>query len=456
MLQEYPVLVMSGDDSQRDRKDTLELALELHEEELPFWLVINPAFSRYTDDKTAEKVLKKGKWVYPRIPVTPELEQIHWQTLIVDEFHLAGLGNTGTGFYEAIYNLRVPSEKHNRKGSTHVQLLSGTPVSGKPVKLFGPLSVLEPQKYTSKWTWVEEWLVTEDNGYGKIVSNVQSGREDDFWLALQPHMVRRTKAEVAKDLPPKNFIEIWAEMTPKQEKQYKTFAANAEIKIEEENLSATSILAEYTRLKQFADARQTVESWVVKEWDDEKGREVAKTKFKVTPTTDSGKLPHVLEVLQELGVKGAVPAGEETTEQVIIASQFSQITDMVHKWLLDQNIPSEKITGGVNRKGQRDDIVNKFQAGEVGVVCLSTKAGGVALTLDNANTVIVLDETWVPDDQDQVVDRAHRISRMHQVNVYVIRSKGTIEEYIENVVIDKDHVNKDILDLRRQGLKAVA
>ena len=62
------------------------------------------------------------------------------------------------------------------------------------------------------------------------------------------------------------------------------------------------------------------------------------------------------------------------------------------------------------------------------VIVMTTTAGGVAITLDMVENVHILDETWVPDDQEQLADRAVNTSRMHQVGVYVYRSKDTVEE----------------------------
>src|ERR1044072_599452 len=128
---------------------------------------------------------------------------------------------------------------------------------------------------------------------------------------------------------------------------------------------------------------------------------------------------------------------------------------MTTKWMTSKGVKAEKITGDVSQV-KREELISRFQANGVSVVVLSTKAGGVSITLDNANTVIHVDETWDPDDQEQVEDRAHRISRLHQVNVFILRSKGTIEEYIQQRVLDKAAINREILDLRRQGLRATA
>jgi SNF2 family DNA or RNA helicase len=81
-----------------------------------------------------------------------------------------------------------------------------------------------------------------------------------------------------------------------------------------------------------------------------------------------------------------------------------------------------------------------------------TTAGGVAITLDQADSIHILDETWTPDDQEQLEDRIHRVSRVHNVTVYKYRSNNSIEQYIAGVNFDKAMINRNILELRRKGI----
>lgn len=436
--QDQPVLLTSGDDSPYKRQVIMEEAWDLASEDKPFWLVVNPAMVRLRRDTSAEPIAtdgEDGKPIYPLVPAYDAMFDIIWDVGCLDEYHKTGLTNPSTMLAQAVKKLDVGRR----------YLLSGTPMGGKPLKLWGGLNYLAPKRFTSKWRWYNEWLEIEENEAGyKSVHNVKAGREDDFYEHLAPYLLRRTKSEVLPQLPPKQHVEIWCDMTPPQKKQYTRMAQDAEIKIADENLSVTSILAEYMRLKQFADARCKVSQ-------SPRGR------LEVKPTVESGKLPHVLALLEERGITAKDPEGDE---QVVIASQFSAVVDMVHKWLVDQGIPADKITGATKSKGKtgtrtRADIVRDFQAeGGPRVIVMSTTAGGVSITLDRASTVIILDETWDPDDQTQLEDRVHRGSRIHQVTCYYLRSKDSIEEYIKEVTFDKGEVNKLILDLRRRGFRA--
>jgi SNF2 family DNA or RNA helicase len=352
------------------------------------------------------------------------------------------LQNPSTLTGKAMFNL--PSKKRIAT--------SGTPAGGRPLKYWGVLHWLEPKEFKSKNRWAEQWLTISEKehyvrgGRGeKAVTrdfngDIRPGMEEEFYKAHSRFMIRRTKDEVAPEMPPKQQEDRWAEMTGAQAAQYRAMAEDAEVKISEtEAISATSILAEYTRLKQFANALCTLGE------PDRSGR------VPVLPTTTSCKLPIVEELLEERGVfDNNLPDAK-----AIIFSQFSSMVDMVHDWLAAKGAPVSKITGAV-RPQDRGGIIDDFQREDGGakVICVTTTAGGTAITLDRADTVIFLDETWVPDDQEQAEDRAHRISRIHNVNVFYIRTKGTIEETIMKKVGKKADVNKIILDLHRTGFRA--
>jgi SNF2 family DNA or RNA helicase len=374
-----------------------------------------------------------------------------------------GLNNPTTLASRALYDL-----KGERRWA-----MSGTPMGGRPLKLYGALKFIEPQEYSSKWRWAETWLEVEEQtvrvrgGAARTVreiGGIQPGREDEFYAHHSRHMVRHLKSEVLPQLPPKQYVDVWCKMTPKQAKQYKQFADEAEVRIDEYNLTATGVLAEYARLKFFATAYCDVEGKIKRcgacsgsgvgyhggECDACQGLgEVEKLKLK--PTFDSGKLPYLMDKLSESGIDPKEPSGEAVA---VVGSQSVEVCEMVHRYLNEQGIPTEILTGKTVKPGERSRLVKGFQNGEFRVLVVSTLAGGVAITLDRADTVHILDETWVPDDQAQLEDRIHRASRIHQVTCFYYRTRGSIEEYIYEVTQEKAWVNNDVLDLRRNGFRA--
>lgn len=435
---EQPLITCLG--SGYDRQYQIAEALELYEAGEPFWLIVNPAMVTYRR-KDVRAPAEEDNLIAPY----PALMEIEWNAVVLDEFHKMGLGNTSTLSYKAFNKLK-------RKKPI---ALSGTPIQGKPIKLFGVLHFLRPDEFTSKWRFANQWLIVTDatdqagNTYGKQIHGIRPDREEEFYSMLSRYMVRRTKEEVLSQLPPKQYVHLWVEMEGEQLRQYEKFASAAEVKIDEENLSATSILAEYTRLRQFANA-QCVVNRLVKKRDGEDVDVV-----QLIPTEISCKLPQVDRLLEERGITGD-PDEDDGNEKVVIFSQFSQMVDMVNSYLKKRKINVEKLTGQTKDK-DRSDLIRRFQNFDdpLRVLVMTTTAGGVSITLDAADTVIFLDETWTPDDQEQAEDRTHRGSRMHQVTVYFIRTKGTVEQYVWDTTQGKADTNFNILDARRKGFRAI-
>lgn len=423
--QPHPVLGAKGD--RKRRQATLVQAAEWAREGQPFWLIVNPAMVAYQGIWEENLYPPPKRILVDRQPQYQELFDIRWKNVIVDEWHKAGTRDPTSFFNEALRDL--PSDYH--------KALSGTPFGGVERNLWPLLHWLDRREYSSRWRWYEQWLDIGDDGKGhKVVGGLLVEREKEFWKSLTPKVLRRTKAEVLSQLPPKHRIEVWCDMHKEQARQYQEMAELAEVTIEEEELYAVGILAEYTRLKQFADAACTVD--VVE-------RDGRRPELLVYPTRQSGKLDQLERLLEELDLAN-------TDEQVVIFSQFSKMVDMVTAWLAERGYRAAKITGAVKRRAAVQDA---FQAGELDALVMTTTAGGVSINLDRANTVIFLDETWQPDDQEQAEDRCHRGSRIHQVTCYYLRTKGTVEEYIQTVTDEKQRINDRILDLRRRGMTAL-
>jgi SNF2 family DNA or RNA helicase len=366
------------------------------------------------------------------------LAKLKWKTVIIDEYHTTGLVNVsgdlskGTQFGKLVRNIK----------RERLFLVSGTPMGGKPIKLWGALHHIDQSKFSSKWRWAETWLNIEAGYDGhKKIGGIQPGREDEFFSDHARYIVRRLKSEVVPELPPIQRVDVWCDMSKRQSNQYAKMERDAEIRINEHRLSAVGVLAEYTRLKQFSNAECSVATRLKADGEEE---------IRVYPV-NSGKLDYLVERLDELGIR---KNDEEGDDVAVVASQSREMVDWVCYMLNKMGIKSEKITGKISER-KRNDLVRRFQSGKDSprVLCVTTTAGGVAITLDRADTVHILDETWNPDDQEQLEDRIHRISRIHHVTAYYYRSIGTIEEDIYKVAKDKRITTKNILDVRRQMMK---
>jgi len=377
-----------------------------------------------------------------------------WSAIIVDEAHNA-LITSKSQPYQQTLTRRGFSKLNVKEGGKRIAI-SGTPFRGKPENLWGILNWLYPKQYKSYWKWAEKWFEVTKGYFGGVEDmTLRETQKMAFYKSIQPIMIRRTKLEVAPDLPPKMYagtvppgitydepsqrqglVGHWLDMSTKQQRAYEEMETYATAALDNGTLVANGVLSELTRLKQFATSYGKLDMRL-----DSEGFEVPT----FNPSLPSNKFDWLLEFMSELGIDGK---HHKDTRKIVIASQFTSIIDVfatgLEKKMKGLNVL--KITGKVSRD-KREQAVDLFQHNDdYPVLMLNTKAGGVALTLDRADDIVILDETFIPDDQTQVEDRIHRVSRMHNVTVHYVRSLGTIEEKIAKKTIDRDNLQKQLLD----------
>jgi SNF2 family DNA or RNA helicase len=371
----------------------------------------------------------------------PELFAYQWDGAIVDESQEVLVAKS----------LKTPTQR--RTGAMLLPIkpngvriaLSGTPMRGKPHQLWGTLNWLRPKEYASKWAWLDTHFEQTKGTFSTLIGEVPPQREAAYVQSLTTVMLRRTKAEVCPELPPKQYggslldpndaespVGLWVPMAGKQRAAYKSMAEMAFAALGEHRITATGVLAEFTRLKQFATAYGRMEP-------DNHGQ------LHFRPEFPSNKFDHLVDMLHERGIRGG--ASDEGAAKIIVASQFTEIIDMFAAMLQHYKIGSHRITGKVSGRA-RVRAVDLFQSADLSarVILINHKAGGTTITLDAADDLVFIDELWIPDDQEQVEDRAHRTSRIHQVNIYYMRSEGTVEEYIANTNRGRDIVQKRLMD----------
>lgn len=372
----------------------------------------------------------------------PELFEVPWQVIIADESQrmlgsltVAKSNLMGEGI-AALTRSQPPDGM--RYG------VSATPFGkgGRAQGMFGTLHWLWPDEYTSFWKWADRHFEVEDKfagkarGYVKKVGGLKKseGGAESFLASLGPRILRRTKEEVLPNLPPKQYVEVMCEMGPAQLKQYKQLNDDAEVRVPGGTIMANGVLAEITRARQIADGC------------------LAKQGDEVVFSGESCKVEALMEKLRARGL------GDEESEddtKVIISSRYNAfLTGAVLPALEEEGIKYHLLTGKTSDK-KRDEAMDDFQAeGGPRVFVLNSKAGGVSVTLDAADEVHCLDELDNPEDNEQLEDRAHRASRMHQVTIFYYRTEGTYDVNIATNVEDKRKVQFEILDGRR-GLKDV-
>lgn len=419
------------------------------------WLITSPNYLRIRAqvDEYNHYVYEKGqKIINPVQEAVMELFDVEWSTVIVDESHQTLAGATGAKKKQSAQRLGLGALEVRKEGLRIA--LSGTPFRGKESYLWGQLNWLRPDMFRSYRRWVEEHFDTWFDGWGWQVGLVKD--RSAMYREAANVMIRRTKEEVAKDLPAKQYggwpldtkpdspVAVWLDMVPRQAKAYESMLKKAEAELDGGLLITTGILAELTRLKQFAGSYGKMSS------DGEH----------FIPTLPSNKFDWLMEYLDERGIDKAIhpeATGKITDTslaelpKVVVVSQFSQLIDAFAEGLAQQGILSHRFTGGTSAK-HREEIKDDWQNdpnSPVRVLLLTTTAGGVSLTLDAASEMVILDETWNTSDQEQVEDRLHRLSRIHQVVIWKVFSRNTIEESIARANIGKEMSIKAIMDGER-------
>jgi len=396
------------------------------------FLLINPEMLRMNKIKSEET----GKLIAWELEY-PELFEIEWDAVIADETHRYLLNPSKRSNNSSQVGQGAASLKTSRDGVKIA--LTGSILKGKRRNLWGTLHFLWPEKYTSRWRWVGKFFRRNPNpwsDYDYTDDFIDEVAEKEFGRELDAMMIRRTADELHAinpewAPPPVQYYERWVELGPKQRDQYEQMLHEQAVELGDRTLLANGILSHMTRLRQLASCCG----------------EMIGDDFR--PTLPSAKFDELIEVLYELGITGR-PETESGDGKVIVASQFTSMIKVWYRALLDRGIPALMITGETN-VGDTEQIRNAFQNDEEHrVILLNTNAGGVSLTLDRADDVVIMDETWVPDDQDQVIGRARRASNVrHQVRATFIRSRDTFEEDIAREVGEKDWNQYRVLDARR-------
>lgn len=351
------------------------------------------------------------------------LWDVEWDAIIVDESHKVlptkvEWESQYTRFWDGLRRLKF------WPGGLRFAL-SGTPDRGKLENRYGTWKFLLPEHYNSALPYAD-WLrknfhikfkrirVKTRNGYDYLEMPVADGlRNREEWNELEALMtIRRTKAEIAPWLPPKRYIPVMLKVPPGLKKAYEAYEDEF---VKNDDGSTANAKAFWIRALQFA----------VCEWDI-KQRQDGTTTAKAIVGGTSAKRDWILEWLDDRDYTDPTGSGK-----VIITSQLSEIL----RWLqieLGMAGFAADILDGSKSTAQRLAIQQRFQHGDLRIVLLNSSLGD-SIDLDAADDMIQITETHDPEVATQTEDRAHRVSRNHNVFIWQLRSIGTVDEVIASV-----------------------
>jgi superfamily II DNA or RNA helicase len=329
------------------------------------------------------------------------LKKIHFNYIVLDES-------------QAIKNPDSLTAKASRLLKSNNRLaMTGTPVENNTFDLYSQFEFLNPGLLGHADFFRAEYANPIDKFQDKVKS-------EELRRLVYPFMLKRTKEEVATDLPDKTETILYCEMGKKQRKVYETIREKYRLQIAEKLATDGLNKSNFLIFEALLKLRQICDSPLLLSDDVDYGNE-------------SAKLEEIVREIEE----------NASNHKILIFSQFLGMLDLIRQHLEKVNIPYEYLDGQtVDRAGR----VNRFQNDQnCRVFLMSLKAGGVGLNLTEADYVYLMDPWWNPAVERQAIDRTHRIGQTRKVFAYKMICKDTIEEKILLLQERKQELAEDLV-----------
>ncbi len=315
------------------------------------------------------------------------LEGFHFNSVVLDESQI--IKNAESKIFNAIKKLKAG----------HRLVLTGTPVENSLTDLWAQFSFLNPGLLGNLNYFREEFVVP-------VEKSNDLRKQQKLHSLIEPFILRRTKSEVAKELPELTELVRYCEMSEEHRKFYE--AKKSQIR---------NLILEQVEKQGMERSRFFILSSLMRL------RLMANHPLMVDPeyAYDSGKFIEVRENIGKVLSEG---------HKVLIFSQFVKHLNIYRKYLDSLDLPYNLLTGQMPEK-ERGRLINDFQQDpEKRLFLISLKAGGLGLNLTGADYVFLLDPWWNPAVENQAINRAHRIGQKKNVFVYKFITRDTVEEKI--------------------------
>lgn len=354
--------------------------------------------------------------------------------LVVDECHMIKSPTAK----RTLAVLRLARAVHKVNGP--IVALSGTPITHNPSDLWPTLNALDNAAWPSRERWVDRYCLTVAGDYDTEVLGLNPLREAEFRLAILGQHRRVAKADVLDQLPPKVYSVRTVELPAAYRKAYEEMERDMLAQLPDgDELPAQGVLMQLTCLNLLASAAADVEvEWRVAESGPWEG--LQRPHYHVKLKAPSWKVDELLAVLDERGG----PAG--LAAPVIAFAPSRQLVELAGTAAAKAGYRVGYVVGGQTPK-DRTATVEAFQAGQLDLICVTTSAGGVGITLTAARTVVFLQRPWSIVDALQAEDRAHRIgSEIHEsIEVIDIVAANTIDARVRDALRDKAQQLSDLV-----------
>jgi SNF2 family DNA or RNA helicase len=323
-----------------------------------------------------------------------DLGSIAWEQVIIDEGHR--LKNKNTKLLKCLQKMNIKRR----------MLLTGTPIQNNTEELWTLLNYVEPEQFFS----VEEFM----SRFGNLTDPAQV---DELQKEIRPYVLRRMKENVEKSIPPKEETIIDIELTTLQKQYYRAiYEKNRDFLykgVEKANLP--SLMNIEMELRKCCN-----HPWLVKGVEEKAfPREVTQDEYFRVTVEASGKLVLLDKLLPKLYSEG---------HRVLIFSQMKKVLDILEEYVEYKKYEFERLDGS-SQGNVRQAAIDRFsrKGSKKFVFLLSTRAGGVGLNLTAADTVIIFDSDWNPQQDIQAQARVHRIGQQKSVMIYRLVTRNTYE-----------------------------
>ena len=323
-----------------------------------------------------------------------DLSKVGIKTLVCDEVH--NLRSKTTQKYKSVKKLAALPSVTYRIG------LSGTPIYNRGSEIWPIIDILKPGLLGSFKEFCEYFCYVNEKGKAIVLENKRASLRNE----LQKHvMLRRKKSDVLKELKDKvRYKEVIASDTD----YYLDELDKIWKKLEDEQKSAE------TEFSKSASYHRAIQS----------ERQIAGV----------AKLPHVINFVKNI---------MEIEESVVVFCHHKVIHKLLHESL--QEFSPVSIIGG-QTDSFRQSQIDKFQKGESKLMVAGIRAGNVGINLTRAKYVIFAELDWSPAIHRQAEDRLHRIGQKNTVFAYYLIGKGTLDDHVANILVDKSYEIDAIMD----------
>ena len=309
--------------------------------------------------------------------------------------------------------------------TVHKLVLTGTPLENSPEDLWSIFDFLH-----------SGFLGSLNSFRNRYIVNPAAGSDAELASRMAPFMLRRKKADVHKELPPKQEQALCCEMGPEQRAFYEKYLVESRRLFEEfkkipdqTKNSQFEMLSALLRLRQICCAPE-----LLPETFFESGSAIP----------GSAKIDLLKELLME-----SVDSGHK----VLLFSQFTSLLRLVRNWMDSAGLRYEYLDGSTQNRMEHVDRFNKNP--NIPVFLLSLKAGGVGLNLTSADTVIIYDPWWNPAAEAQAADRTHRIGQTKSVNCIKLIVKDSIEEKVLELQKRKAELFENLVETPTEAMRHI-